>query len=46
MASEFNGHPTLARDPEMLRRFPPRELAGMGPGLIWEPPQNVKKKAA
>jgi hypothetical protein len=39
MASEFNGWPGLATDPEMLRRFPPRKLAGLGPGLMWEPPK-------
>ncbi len=46
MASEFNGHPGLASDPEMLRRFPPRELTGMITGLYWEPPKTVKNKAA
>lgn len=47
MASEFNGWPGLASDPEMLRRFPPRGLVGLGPGLIWGPPKAlVKRKAA
>ena len=39
MASEYNGWPGLGCDPEMLRRFPPRKLAGLGPGLMWEPPK-------
>jgi hypothetical protein len=39
MASEFNGWPGLARDPEMLRRYPPRKLVGLGPGLMWNSPK-------
>ena len=46
MASEFNGHPGLASDPEMLRRFPPRTLVGMEPGLYWEPPKAKSKRKA
>jgi hypothetical protein len=43
MASEYNGWPGLAHDPEMLRRFPPRELVGLGPGLIYELPKARTK---
>ena len=47
MASEYNGWPGLAVDPEMLRRFPPRKLVGLGPGLIFELPKApVKRRAA
>jgi hypothetical protein len=47
MASEYNGWPGLATDPEMLRRFPPRKLVGLGPGLMWKSPKaRVKGKAA
>ena len=42
MASEYNGWPGLASDPEMLRRFPPRKLIGLGPGLIWERKKQAK----
>jgi hypothetical protein len=46
MASEYNGWPGLARDPEMLRRFPPRKLVGLGPGLICELPKAPVKMRA
>ena len=44
MASEYNGWPGLATDPEMLRRFPPRKLVGLGPGLIYELPKPPVKR--
>jgi hypothetical protein len=40
MASEYNGWPGLACDAEMLRRFPPRKLVGLGPGLMWNSPKR------
>jgi hypothetical protein len=43
MASEYNGWPGLADDAEMLRRFPPRKLVGLGPGLMWEPAEARAK---
>jgi hypothetical protein len=46
MASEYNGWPGLACDPEMLRRFPPRKLVGLGPGLIFELPKAPAKMRA
>ena len=38
MASDFNGHRGMKEDEELRRRFPPRQLNGLGPGLCWEPP--------
>ena len=46
MASEFNGWPGLAHDPEMLRRYPPLKLVGLGPGLMWTLPKSGERKAA
>jgi hypothetical protein len=37
MASEHNGYPGLKEDQELRKRFPPRHLAGLGPGLYWKP---------
>jgi hypothetical protein len=45
MASEYNGWPGLGCDPEMLRRFPPRKLVGLGPGLMWELPKRQESCA-
>lgn len=28
----------IKKDEELLKRFPPRHLAGLGPGLRWRPP--------
>jgi hypothetical protein len=38
MASEYNGHSHMKEDEELKKRFPPRQLKGLGPGLIWNPP--------
>ena len=38
MASEYNGHSQMKEDEELKKRFPPRQLKGLGPGLYWEPP--------
>jgi hypothetical protein len=40
MASEHISYPAarIQEDAELLRRFPPRPLKGLGPALIWEPP--------
>ncbi len=47
MASYLNWHPGLASDAEMLRRFPPRKLGGLGTGLYWDPPKaKARRKAA
>jgi hypothetical protein len=43
MASEYNGWPSLTEDAEMPRRFPPRKLVGLGPGLMWELPKGRVK---
>jgi hypothetical protein len=40
MASEFNGHPRMKEDEGLKRRFPPRQLKGLGSGLMWLPPKE------
>jgi hypothetical protein len=30
-------HPLMKENAELNKRFPPRHLAGIGPGLTWEP---------
>jgi hypothetical protein len=48
MASEFcpNFIRTEDKTEELQRRFPPRPLNGLGPGLVWEPPaQHARAKA-
>jgi hypothetical protein len=41
MASEFVGGYSHMQENEQLRkRFPPRELPGLGPGLMWQPPKE------
>jgi hypothetical protein len=42
MASEFQGMDCMKKNPDLLRRFPPRPLAGLGPGLYWDPPLQAK----
>lgn len=42
MASEFQGLDSMKKNPELLARFPPRPLAGLGPGLYWDPPLQPK----
>jgi hypothetical protein len=38
MASEFiGGYDYMQRDEQLRKRFPPRTLEGLGPGLIWQP---------
>jgi hypothetical protein len=37
MASEFQGLDSMKKNPELLKRFPPRHLDGLGPGLSWLP---------
>jgi hypothetical protein len=45
MASELNVHPGMKEDEGLRRRFPPRSLRGLGPGLCWKPSsQSMKKK--
>jgi hypothetical protein len=40
MASEFQGLDSMKKNPELLKRFPPRHLDGLGPGLSWLPPKE------
>jgi hypothetical protein len=40
MASEYNGREQMKENPQMRDRFPPRALAGLGPGVNWEPPKE------
>jgi hypothetical protein len=37
MASDFAPE-FITQDEELRKRFPPRLLKGLGPGLVWEPP--------
>ena len=37
MASEHNGFAEMTENEELKKRFPPRQLKGLGPGLYWEP---------
>jgi hypothetical protein len=39
MASEYMGYPGIKEDEQLKKRFPPRPLNGLGPGLYWEPPE-------
>jgi hypothetical protein len=29
----------ITKDPQLLKRFPPSPLQGLGPGLVWNPPK-------
>jgi hypothetical protein len=40
MASSFNGRLWMKEDEELMLRYPPRPLAGLGPGLMWLPPKE------
>jgi len=48
MASEFCPYFLKAEDKtgELQRRFPPRHLYGLGPGLVWEPPEQHEETMA
>jgi hypothetical protein len=37
MASDYS--PDFINNKELLRRYPPRSLPGLGPGLCWQPPK-------
>jgi hypothetical protein len=39
MASEYNWWEQMKENPQMRDRFPTRALAGLGPGVYWEPPK-------
>ena len=39
MASEEHAPSFIANDEDLRRRFPPRPLKGLGPGLWWDPPK-------
>lgn len=34
----------ISNDPVLRRRFPPRHLVGLGPGLYWDPPPKARAK--
>jgi hypothetical protein len=36
----------IEHDPELKRRFPPRPLPGMTPGLCWAPPKEYEETMA
>ena len=40
MISEFQGLDSMKKNPELLKRFPPRHLDGLGPGLYWLLPKQ------
>jgi hypothetical protein len=42
MVSEF-APGFIKNDEELKKRFPPRKLDGLGPGLQWEPPKGYAK---
>ena len=46
MASEHMGYPGIKEDEQLKKRFPPRHLNGLGPGLYWEPPELHAKMMA
>ena len=46
MASEYNGYPGMKEDEQLRKRFPPRRLAGLGPGLCWQPPEQHARTMA
>jgi hypothetical protein len=46
MASEHMGYPGIKEDEQLKKRFPPRPLNGLGPGLYWEPPELHAKTMA
>ena len=39
MASGHMGYRGIKEDEQLRKRFPPRPLRGLGPGLYWEPPE-------
>jgi hypothetical protein len=43
MVCEF-APPFITQDPELQRRFPPRQLDGLGGSLYWEPPENHQQR--
>ena len=44
MASQFS--PPDIQTEELQSRFPARSLYGLGPGLIWEPPEQYEETMA
>ena len=44
MASEHA--PDFIKKEQLLKRFPPRPLDGLGPGLYWEPPEEHARTMA
>jgi hypothetical protein len=45
MASEYT-LASITQDEALKKRFPPQKLAGLGPGLCWEPRKNNEKARA
>ncbi len=45
-ASEYNGHTEMKEDAQLKRRFPPRQLKGLGPGLYWAPDLPARRKCS
>jgi len=43
MVCEF-APPFITQDPKLQRRFPPRQLAGLGGSLYWEPPKGDQRR--
>jgi hypothetical protein len=33
----------ITKDPQLLKRFPPRPLPGLGSGLCWKPPKRDRR---
>jgi hypothetical protein len=44
MASEHNGFTEMKEDQQLRKRFPPCQLRGLGPGLIWDPPDPPSRR--
>ena len=46
LASDQLSYPgaRIQEDEELQRRFPPRTLSGLGPGLCWKPPAVQRRK--
>jgi hypothetical protein len=44
MASNKHGWSDIREDEQLTRRFPPRPLKGMGPGLMWAPVKRARRE--
>jgi hypothetical protein len=43
LASEYAPH-FIKEDTDLIRRYPPRVLSGLGPGLYWEPRTSLRRR--